>query len=115
VLASGLLALELLVLATILVQPLGWVWIGAQLAGRSGLLEVGLMVSLGGMLASMLVTLMVAIRVDHAWKLVRRAGGVEQQGGMVEWLFVAVVVLGTAAFIFWFVVLTGPGSPLFGA
>lgn len=114
-LATGLLVLEFTVLATILVQPLGWLWVGGRVAGETGVLELGLVASLAGTLASMLLTLALALRIDHAWKLTKRASGVEQQRGMVEWLFVVVVVLGMAAFCFWLTVLTGPGSPLYGA
>jgi hypothetical protein len=115
VLAGTLLILEFAVLGTILVQPLGWLWVGGRVAGETHVLELGLVASLTGTLASMLLTLALAVRIDHAWKLAKRASGVEQQRGMVEWLFVVVVVLGTAGFCFWFTVLTGPGSPLYGA
>jgi hypothetical protein len=110
-----LLVLEFAVLSTVIVQPLGWLWVGGRIAGGTQVLELGLVVSLVGTLTSMLLTLALALRIDHAWKLTKRASGVEQQRGMVEWLFVVVVVLGTAAFCFWFAVLTGPGSPLYGA
>ena len=40
-----------------------------------------------GCLASLLLTLALAKRVDHAWKLVRRAGGHHQERGALERIF----------------------------
>ena len=37
--------------------------------------SLGLLVSFGGMILTMVGTIAVAMRLDHAWKLVRRAGG----------------------------------------
>ena len=42
-----------------------------------------------GCLASLILTMAVAKRVDHAWKLVRRAAGHHQERGALERIFAA--------------------------
>jgi hypothetical protein len=57
-------------------------------------------------------TMALAKRVDHAWKLVRRAAGYRQERGALEWIFVACVGVLLVAFAIWFFVLEGPGPSL---
>jgi hypothetical protein len=54
----------------------------------------------------------VAKRVDHAWKLVRRAAGHRQERGALELIFTASVGLALVAFGIWFFLLAGPGPSL---
>ena len=44
-----------------------------------------------GCLASLMLTMALAKRVDHAWKLVRRAAGHRQERGALERIFAASV------------------------
>jgi hypothetical protein len=65
-----------------------------------------------GCLASLMLTMAVAKRVDHAWKLVRRAAGERQERGALETIFAVSVALALVGFAIWFFVLTGPGASL---
>jgi hypothetical protein len=51
----------------------------------------------------------VAKRVDHAWKLVRRAAGHRQERGALERIFAMSVAVAVVAFAFWFLIIQGPG------
>ena len=53
-----------------------------------------------------------AKRVDHAWKLVRRAAGYRQERGALERIFAASVVIALIIFTFWFLIIAGPGPSL---
>ncbi len=65
-----------------------------------------------GCLASLLLTMAAAKRVDHAWKLVRRAAGYDQEQGALERIFVLAVAVAVLIFGFWFVIIQGP-APTF--
>jgi hypothetical protein len=56
---------------------------------------------------------MLARRLDHAWKLVRRAGGIRQERGALERIFVVSLMIAGSAFMFWFLIIEGPGSSVF--
>jgi hypothetical protein len=53
-----------------------------------------------------------AKRVDHAWKLVRRAAGHRQERGALERIFASSVGIALVVFAFWFFVIQGPGPTL---
>jgi hypothetical protein len=65
-----------------------------------------------GCLASLMLTMALAKRVDHAWKLVRRAAGHRQDRGALERIFAVSVALALLAFTVWFLVIEGPGPSL---
>jgi hypothetical protein len=113
VLAAGILIVETLVLATLWgPQPAGWLWIGSQVNYQTDNVAFGLLVSFAGMLATILGTLAIAMRLDRAWKLVRRAAGHDQKEGMLERIFVASMIVGGTAFAIWLLIIQGP-SPTF--
>ena len=62
-----------------------------------------------GCLASLMLTMALAKRLDHAWKLVRRAGGHRQERGALECIFAACVGVAVIGFGFWFFIIEGPG------
>jgi hypothetical protein len=70
---------------------------------------IGVVTSMIGCLVTVLITAAVAKRVDHGWKLVRRAAGHDQERGAVERIFVVAVIVAAIIFGFWFLILTGPG------
>jgi hypothetical protein len=94
-------------------QPAGWLWVGSQVDYRTGSIAFAIVVSFAGMLTTLFMTLAVARRFDHAWKLVRRAAGYEQKKGALEWIFVISLAIVGTAFLIWFFVLEGPGSQNF--
>ena len=70
------------------------------------------MTAFAGMMTTLLITLMIARRVDHGWKLVRRAAGYRQERGALERIFVGSLAVVAVGFLFWFFVLEGPGPQL---
>ena len=112
-LAGAILVLETLVLATMWgPQPAGWLWIGSQVNYQTDNVAFGLLVAFAGMLATIMGTLAIAMRLDRAWKLVRRAAGHDQKEGMLERIFVASMIIGGVAFAVWLLIIQGP-SPSF--
>jgi hypothetical protein len=112
-LAVGILALEtLLCLSLFGPQPLGWFWVGSQVQYLTGFVTAGIATILLGCLLSLMVTVALAKRLDHAWKIVRRAGGHHQEAGALERIFALSVAFAVVAFCIWFFVIQGPGPTL---
>jgi len=113
VLAGLVLVIEaLLVLSVWGPQPVGWLWIGSQLDYRTGSVTLGIACAFFGLIATLILTLMVATRLDGLWQLLRRAAGHDQREGMLGRLFVVTAVVAAAGFTAWFLLLEGPGSSL---
>jgi hypothetical protein len=93
-------------------QPLFWLWVGSQADYLTNSVEVGIITAFIGMLLTLFLTLALARQVDHAWKLVRRAAGYEQERGALERIFVIALLIVATGFWFWFIVLNGPGSSI---
>ena len=109
-LAYGLLAVELLMCLSLFgPQPLFWFWAGSQVQHVTGFVTAGIGTIMLGTLATLLITVAGAKRVDHAWKLVRRAGGHKQETGALERIFAISVALAVIGFGFWFFIIQGPG------
>src|ERR671931_2557307 len=86
--AGLLLAIEtLLCLSLFGPQPIGWLWVGAHVDYSTGSITLGILSAFTGMLTTLMITLALARRVDHAWRLVRRAAGYEQKRGALERIF----------------------------
>jgi hypothetical protein len=112
-LARGLLAVEVLLCLSLLgPQPAAWLWIGSQVDYLTGYVTAGIATIMLGCLASLMLTMAAAKRVDHAWKLVRRAAGHRQERGALERIFTACVALALVAFAIWFLFIQGPGPTL---
>jgi hypothetical protein len=90
-------------------QPLGWMWAGSQIDYVTGSVFLGIICAFFGMIATLFVTVALARRVDHAWKLVRRAAGYEQKKGALERIFVITAGIAVVGFTFWFLIIAGPG------
>jgi len=109
------LALVLLLIETLLCvslwgpQPVGWLWVGSQVNYWTGSVSAGISVAFIGMIATLFITLALAKRVDHAWRLVRRAAGYEQREGALTKIFVLSIIIAVSAFTFWFLIIVGPG------
>jgi hypothetical protein len=112
-LAAGLLALEtLLCLSLFGPQPAAWLWVGSQVEYQTGFVTAGIASIMLGCIASLFLTMAVAKRVDHAWKLVRRAAGHHQERGALERIFAASVGIAVIVFSIWFFVIQGPDPSL---
>jgi len=109
-LSAALLGLELLLCLSLFgPQPIGWMWVGSQVNYASHSTFLGIVTALLGMIATLFITVALARRVDHAWKLVRRAAGYVQERGALERIFVVSIGVAAAGFIFWFLIIAGPG------
>ena len=112
-LAAAILTLEALLCLSLLgPQPLAWLWIGSQVEYLTGAVTAGISTIMLGCLASLMLTMAAAKRVDHAWKLVRRAAGHRQERGALEVIFAASVGVALVCFSVWFFVIEGPGPSL---
>jgi hypothetical protein len=113
-LSWGLLAIELVLCLSLFgPQPLGWMWVGSQVQYLTGFVTAGITTIMIGCLVSLMITMALAKRVDHAWKLVRRAGGRDQERGALERIFAVSAIVTLVGFGFWFFIIQGPGSGLF--
>jgi hypothetical protein len=113
ILAIALLCAELLLLTTLWgPQPAAWLWIGSHIFHDTGSVGLGISVAFVGMLLTILLTIGIAMRLDLAWKLVRRASGHDQEDGALERIFVTSMVVAGTAFLIWFWVVQGPGPDI---
>jgi hypothetical protein len=90
--------------------PLACLWIGSQMDYLSGSVGVGILVSFLGLFALLFGALSLMRRLDQAWILVRRAAGHDQRSGVLGRVFAITAVVIGLSFVFWFVVIHGPGS-----
>jgi hypothetical protein len=112
-LAHSLLALEVVLCLSLFgPQPLAWLWVGSQVDYLTGYVTAGISTVMLGSLASLMLTMAAAKRVDHAWKLVRRAAGHRQERGALERIFAMSVGVALLVFTIWFFVIEGPGPTL---
>ena len=110
-LAGAILVVEALLLSTLWgPQPADWLWLGSQIYHGTDSVGLGLLVAFVGMLGTILATIAIAMRLDRAWKLVRRASGYDQKKGALEPMFVTSMAIAGVAFLVWFLVIHGPGQ-----
>lgn len=93
-------------------QPAAWMWVGGRVQYLTGYVTAGIATIMIGMVTTLMLTLAGAKRLDHAWKLVRRAGGYRQEKGALEVIFAITVGLVVVGFSFWFFIIAGPGPTL---
>jgi len=93
-------------------QPLGWLWVGSQVGYQTDSVSLGILCAFAGLLLTLMLTLMLATRLDHLWRILRRAAGHEQQEGILARIFMWTAIFGGAAFAVWFIVIVGPGPTI---
>lgn len=109
-LAALVLAVETLLCLTLWgPQPVAWLWVGSQVDYRTGMVTLGIASAFAGMIAGLLATLVIAARLDHTWRLLRRAAGHDQKSGILGRIFVVTAVVAAFAFGVWFLLIEGPG------
>ena len=112
-LAVFVLVVETLVCLTLWgPQPIGWLWVGSQVDYQTGSVSLGIVVAFAGMIASLMLTLALLVRLDTIWKVVRRAGGIDQREGALPRIFMVTAIVAVLAFGFWFLIIEGPGPSL---
>ena len=115
---DGLLAAAVLVLETVVVlsawtaQPVAWLWVGSQVDYRTDSVMLGITVAFLGLIGTLMATLMLATRLDHVWRLLRRAAGHDQREGVLGRIFMVTAIVAGVAFTFWLVVLQGPAPSI---
>ena len=113
VVAAFVLVVETLVCLTLWgPQPAAWLWVGSQVDYHAGSVSLGIAVAFAGMIASLMLTLVLAVRLDAIWKVVRRAAGYDQRDGALSRIFVVTAIVAAIAFGFWFLILEGPAPSL---
>ena len=93
--------------------PLACLWIGSQVNYLSGSVSFGILVSFIGLFTFLFGALSVLRRLDEAWILVRRAAGHDQRTGILGRVFAITALICGGLFMFWFLIIHGPGSSTF--
>jgi hypothetical protein len=104
---TGMLGLSLLCWGPI---PLACLWVGSEVAYLSGSIFLGIIAAFGALFPLLFGALAMLGRLDEAWILVRRAAGHDQRSGARAKVFGATAAVCAIVFVFWFVVIHGPGS-----
>jgi uncharacterized membrane protein (DUF485 family) len=111
--AACVLVVETLVCLTLWgPQPVAWLWVGSQVDYHTGSVTFGITVAFAGLIATLVLTLALAARLDAIWKVVRRAGGIDQRDGALPRIFMVTAIVAAIAFGFWFLILEGPAPTL---
>jgi hypothetical protein len=112
-LAAGVLLVEaLVVLSAWGPQPVAWMWVGSRVDYAADSVFLGIVAAFVGLIGSLSLTLMLATRLDHLWRLLRRAAGHDQREGVLGRIFVVTAAVAAAGFTAWFLLLEGPGSSI---
>lgn len=107
ILLAGMVVLSLLCWGPI---PIACLWIAAQVNYLSGSVTFGIFVAFVGLFVLLFGALAILKRMDQAWILVRRAAGHDQRAGALGRVFAITAVICGGAFMFWFLIIHGPGS-----
>jgi hypothetical protein len=94
--------------------PLACLWLGSQADYLSGSVGLGILASFVGLFGLLFGALVLLRRLDAMWILVRRAAGHDQRSGALGRVFAISAVVCGGIFIFWFLVIHGPGDSLMG-
>src|SRR3954454_7018229 len=90
--------------------PLACLWVAGRVNYLSGSVSLGILVAFVCLFALLFGALALLRRLDNAWILVRRAAGFDQRTGALGRIFAGTCAVCAAAFVFYFVVIHGPGS-----
>jgi hypothetical protein len=110
--ALVLLAEGIVVLSVWGPQPIGWLWVGSQVNYATGSVFLGITVAFFGLVGTMILTLMLGARIDHLWRIVRRAAGHDQREGMLARMFMVTAIVAAVIATLWLLVLHGPAPAL---
>jgi hypothetical protein len=104
---TGMFGLSLLCWGPI---PLACLWVGSEVAYLTGSVFLGIIAAFAALFPLLFGALAMLGRLDQAWILVRRAAGHDQRSGARGRVFGATAAVCGIVFVFWFVVIHGPGS-----
>ena len=109
--APAIVVMEVLLCLTLWgPQPAAWLWVGSQVNDQTDSLMAGLLAAFFGAVLTMVGTITFAAWLDRVWRLVRSPGGFEQQEGVLNGILVASAAIAVPCFLFWLLVIEGPGS-----
>jgi hypothetical protein len=92
--------------------PIACLWIGSEVNYLTGSVSFGILVAFAALLGLLFGALAILRRLDNAWILVRRAAGHDQRTGALGRIFAATAAICALLFIFWFLIIHGPGTNL---
>ncbi|HEY2398439.1 MAG TPA: hypothetical protein VGH78_05545 [Solirubrobacteraceae bacterium] len=95
--------------------PLACLWLGSEANYLTGSVSAGILVAFAGLFGLLFGALSLLRRLDQAWILVRRAAGYDQRTGVLGRVFAATAAVCAIVFIFWFLIIHGPGSSSFSS
>jgi hypothetical protein len=87
--------------------PVAWLWVGSQVDYLTGSTFLGMVVAFIGLLFTLMLALVLLRRIDHAWILVRRAGGRDQREGVIGVIFAITCGIGATVFTVWLLLFSG--------
>jgi hypothetical protein len=106
-LMAAMIALSLLCWGPI---PIACLWIGSEVDYLTGSVFIGILVAFIALFPMLFGALSILRQLDHAWILMRRAAGHDQRSGAMGRVFGTTAFVCAVVFMFWFVVIHGPGS-----
>ena len=92
--------------------PLACLWIGSEIDYLTGSVFLGIVIAFFALFPLLFGTLAILRRLDQAWILLRRAAGHDQRTRALARVFGTTACVCAAAFVFWFLVIHGPGSSI---
>ena len=92
--------------------PIACLWIGSEVNYLTGSVSFGILVAFAALLVLLFGSLAILRRLDNAWILLRRAAGHDQRTGVLGRIFAATAAICALLFIFWFLIIHGPGTNL---
>ena len=90
--------------------PLACLWIGSEIDYVSGSVFLGIVTAFLALFPMLFGVLVLLRDLDSTWILVRRAAGHDQRTGVMGRIFGTAAFVCSVVFVFWFVVIHGPGS-----
>lgn len=92
--------------------PAGGLWVASQVQYLTDNVGLGIAAGFASLIAVLFGGLSLLKRLDQAWILVRRAGGIDQRSGVLGRIFGATAVVGAAVFAAWLLLFAGLGPQL---
>jgi hypothetical protein len=114
--AAGTIAVALIELLLCLSifgpQPIGWIWVGSQVDFATDSLMTGLATAFMGSVVSICATVWIARRIEAAWVSCNPDAPWPGGRGLFETALVVATLLAVVGFVFWFLVIAGPGPTI---